>query len=192
MSSENYVCLKGRKFEKWIVLEDRGFWCLCRCACGTVDTVRRDRLLRGLSDSCGHCINPTVFPGEESYASGTALKGAENKPPKLQRRRRRRNTKSIIGQQFGKLKVIDEKQNEEGTTLCKCQCECGRIKVVRKCNLISGNTKTCGFHRRNKKIKKSADRIQKAINSADTSLEEIETLSNISFLLPKSMKKEKK
>lgn len=145
MSSENYVCLKGQKFEKWKVLEDRGFWCLCRCACGTVDTVRRDRLLRGLSNSCGHCINPTVSPGEESYASGTGLKGVENKPPKLQRRRRRRNTKSIIGQQFGKLTVIDEEQNEEGTTLCKCQCECGRIKVVRKGNLISGNTKHAVF-----------------------------------------------
>lgn len=138
--------LEGRHFGEWKVLEDRGFWCLCRCHCGTVDTVRRERLLRKLSENCGHCSSPTVCESGAKYVS-------ENDIPVIRirkKRRRRVNTQSILGQRFGMLKVIEEMRDDSGVSWCRCECECGNIKMVRRGNLTTGNTKTCGKHKRNK------------------------------------------
>lgn len=57
----------GQKFGKWEVLEYagrmyglsfRGY--RCRCECGNESVIPRDCLLRGLSKSCGHCIEPWI------------------------------------------------------------------------------------------------------------------------------------
>jgi hypothetical protein len=48
--------------------------------------------------------------------------------------------KNLKGKRFGRLLVIDSNYER----LCNCQCDCGNTKIVRRNNLISGNTKSCG------------------------------------------------
>lgn len=52
--------------------------------------------------------------------------------------------KSIIGQKFGLLTILNESKNEKGYWLCDCTCDCGSRKTVYKGNIISGKTKSCG------------------------------------------------
>jgi hypothetical protein len=59
---------------------------------------------------------------------------------------------SLIGQIFGKLKVIEEAppiRNSKGTSLVcwKCKCECGVIKILPAQQLIRKTTKSCGCSR---------------------------------------------
>jgi len=52
---------------------------------------------------------------------------------------------NIIGKQYGKLFVKSRSiQKTKNTTLWNCQCECGTEIIVRKTNLTSGHTKSCG------------------------------------------------
>lgn len=58
-----------------------------------------------------------------------------------------REKRKFIGERFGRLVVIGEVPIEERN--CKprlliCQCDCGNVTNVRACNLISGNTTSCG------------------------------------------------
>jgi hypothetical protein len=46
----------------------------------------------------------------------------------------------MIGQRFNRLLVV-EKQDK---IFYKCICDCGKDKVVRKYNLLNGNTRSCG------------------------------------------------
>lgn len=51
----------------------------------------------------------------------------------------------ITGQRFGRLVVIQYMgQDSKRKSLWKCQCDCGGVTIVPKCNLINGNTKSCG------------------------------------------------
>ena len=48
-------------------------------------------------------------------------------------------------EKYGKLKILEEVgRNNRGEILFKCLCECGSTKVVKKYNLTSGKTKSCG------------------------------------------------
>lgn len=54
----------------------------------------------------------------------------------------------IIGKKFGQLKVLEKTEiraNNNGEYKYKCECTCGKITFVRKSNLKSGNSKTCGY-----------------------------------------------
>jgi hypothetical protein len=64
----------------------------------------------------------------------------------------KRNVKTLVGQKFSNLVVI-EKHPEKGRNskwVCKCLI-CGRMAIVTRPNLLSGNTVDCGC-RRSKKI----------------------------------------
>jgi hypothetical protein len=54
----------------------------------------------------------------------------------------------LTGRVFGKLKVIERSanyiNNGRSYVMWKCECECKNVVVVRGCNLISGNTSSCG------------------------------------------------
>ena len=54
----------------------------------------------------------------------------------------------ITGQRFGKLIVIERVGTaQKGETLWKCKCDCGNEVVVRRTNLRTGHTRSCGcFH----------------------------------------------
>ena len=50
--------------------------------------------------------------------------------------------RSIIGQRFGRLIVIEEDVNRKGHVIC--QCDCGNVTIVSRHNLISEKTRSCG------------------------------------------------
>ena len=108
--------LKEQKFGKLIALErapkrnDRYTRWICQCECGNLVEVRTDYLRNGHTTSCG-CIKEKFF-----------------------------RELDLIGQQFGRLKVLDNLPGGKK----KCQCECGNIIEVETSNLTSGNTKSCG------------------------------------------------
>lgn len=62
-----------------------------------------------------------------------------------------RNT-DLTGQRFGRLTVIrKEGTNKQGSTWL-CKCDCGNEKVVSRCHLMTGDTKSCGcLQRENQK-----------------------------------------
>lgn len=61
--------------------------------------------------------------------------------------RRRKPIQDLEGRVFGRLTVLgvsDKTDRRCGAWKCKCRCLCGRIAVVRRSYLTSGNTKSCG------------------------------------------------
>lgn len=60
MSKE--IDITGKKFNRWVALKfshkdknNKHYW-LCQCECGTIKTVEKQSLIRGISHSCG-CYN---------------------------------------------------------------------------------------------------------------------------------------
>lgn len=54
----------------------------------------------------------------------------------------------LTGQRFGKLSVMDKIAPPKGRTLFVCLCDCGKQVTLNGSDLQSGNTKSCGCHRR--------------------------------------------
>lgn len=52
------------------------------------------------------------------------------------------------GKRFGRLTVIEMASLEGGQTMWLCRCDCGNTSIVRRSNLQSGNTKSCGCRER--------------------------------------------
>lgn len=102
----------------------------CDCDCGTKDViVTGDSLHCGDTKSCG-CLNT-----ETRSKLG------------------RSHLKDLVGQRFGQLVVLEEVPPEERTVdspAWKCQCDCGKITIVKGNNLYSGNTISCGHHQLSK------------------------------------------
>lgn len=57
---------------------------------------------------------------------------------------------NLIGQKFGRWKVIDEapSRNNNHTIYWLCQCECGTIREVRQQGLKSGKSQSCGCYKK--------------------------------------------
>lgn len=55
----------------------------------------------------------------------------------------------LVGYRYGRLVVVERASNDRhGETRWVCRCDCGEVAVVRRGNLRSGNTKSCGcLHR---------------------------------------------
>ena len=118
----------GQRFGRLVVLSlDKsahskpGKYYLCECDCGTKKVILGSSLRSGHTKSCG-CLQ------RESVAN-TGHK----------------NVKNLIGQRFGKLVVLNLTGfSETNKAIWHCKCDCGRETDVRACNLISGNTSSCG------------------------------------------------
>ena len=55
------------------------------------------------------------------------------------------NIKNEIGNKYGKLTVIEKKENNKfGTTRWLCKCDCGNLTVTNGLTLRNGKTKSCG------------------------------------------------
>ena len=50
----------------------------------------------------------------------------------------------LVGQNFGRLKVIGEAGAKSRHILWKCLCGCGNVNIARGASLRSGNTRSCG------------------------------------------------
>ena len=90
----------------------------CQCKCGNIVFVETNNLTSGNTKSCG------------CYQKERASKAS---------------FKSLVGQRFGKLIVLERVENNRFGHVCyKCQCDCGSITVVDANNLRNGNTNSCG------------------------------------------------
>lgn len=58
-------------------------------------------------------------------------------------------TKDLSGYKFDRLSVIKLSENSTyGKYLWLCKCICGNFTEIRSCDLLSGNTKSCGCYRK--------------------------------------------
>jgi hypothetical protein len=62
-----------------------------------------------------------------------------------------RKLRDLSGKVFGRLTVLrrgtdynGNKLTDNGETLWVCKCACGKRRTVRRSNLVSGATKSCG------------------------------------------------
>lgn len=62
---------------------------------------------------------------------------------------------NLIGNEYGRLLVIDRAENERSNhSRWVCQCKCGTIKEVSARHLLSGNTRSCGCYQQEMNIEK--------------------------------------
>ena len=111
--------LVGEKFGKLTVLEPTPpIYQTCKCDCGNVVVVETCNLTNGNTKSCG------------CYQKQRAVEA---------------NFKSLVGQRFGKLVVVERVNNNRFGNVCyKCKCDCGGETIVDSTNLKNGNTNSCG------------------------------------------------
>lgn len=109
----------GQRFGRLVAIQRLpGGKYLCQCDCGNTVEVETGNLSTGNTQSCG-CLQKERT-SEASF-------------------------KSLIGQHFGKLTVIERVENNRFGHVCyKCQCDCGGITIVDSTNLKNGNTNSCG------------------------------------------------
>lgn len=60
------------------------------------------------------------------------------------------NVRNLAGQKFGDLTAIMPSGSYRYSVVWTCRCECGKSKNVRSCDLVSGNTRSCGCMTRSK------------------------------------------
>ena len=61
----------------------------------------------------------------------------------------------MAGQRFDRLTVICFDHRDSGDSLWRCRCDCGNEVVVRRKNLLSGLTKSCGCLKREIGVEKA-------------------------------------
>jgi hypothetical protein len=110
--------IPGRRYGRLTALAeaDAMYW-ECRCDCGSLKTIYKHSIRRGLVKSCG-CLRR-----ETSRALGLALAVSVIRP----------------GDVFGRLTVL----SRAGQTYT-CRCQCGTITTVWKYSLLKGATRSCG------------------------------------------------
>jgi hypothetical protein len=123
MSRPNLRCRKtyiGQIFNKLKVLKERYLKnkrseVCCKCKCGTVRWFDKVKVTSGHTRSCGCAYKDMGIKYRKAY----------------------------VGKTFGYLVVIKERYIK-GLQQVYCKCKCGRHVWVKKNNLKSGNTKSCG------------------------------------------------
>lgn len=97
---------------------------LCKCICGNEKIVGMSQLRTGKTKSCG-CLNKEITS--------------------------QKNTRDLTGKRFGKLTVIGrskEKHQTQTKAIWQCKCDCGNTLDVLSTYLTSGDTTSCGCHRK--------------------------------------------
>ena len=123
---KKYKHLIGTKINGWTILniipsneKNNKTFALCKCQCGTVKDVLLSNIINGLSKNCG-C-------GRKNMLKET-------------------RTKSLVGQRFGKLVVLEmiEERNINGRIVYRCKCDCGNEVDVLGNSLTTHHTLSCG------------------------------------------------
>lgn len=144
--------------------------CIVQCDCGSPEkTVFRTCLVSGATRSCG-CISKAkdisgqrfgllvVLRMSERVKGGTAciVQCDCGSPEKVVYKGSlvsgstrscgcRNRLEDLIGQRFGRLVVLRQEKTVDGKNTCVVQCDCGSPeKVLRRGDLLSGHTKSCG------------------------------------------------
>ena len=163
------VDLTGQQIGEWEVLEYIGNKkYLCKCSCGITKEVLKVNLVNGSSTSCGHSKNNYGDLTGQQFGEWTVLEKAGYKWKcqcscskigfNMAKDLVSGRTKScghgynqftdISNQQFGLWKVLKYEGNQY--YICECSCENHTIAHIRKADLLSGATTSCGC---NKSIK---------------------------------------
>jgi len=122
----------GQKFGHFTVVKYLGKnnghikW-LCRCDCGTEKSVRISHLIDGNTVSCG-CHRRVV--GKRMAAEN----GISKQSPLRS------------GERFGRWIVIQKDQLAGNPIRYICRCDCGTIRSVNRCGLVTGQSKSCGCY----------------------------------------------
>jgi hypothetical protein len=108
----------GKSFGNWTLLslkpKDK---VECRCTCGKIKLVNYFTIIKGLSTNCG-CI-----------ASLNTSK---------------RCIRSLVGNQYGYLRVIKRDERYIKRLRWMCECKCGKLLTVRSNHLKNCNQNSCG------------------------------------------------
>ena len=167
--AENII---GKKFGHWTVLEYAGnkrYLCECDCENKTRKLQYRSNLVKGNTTSCGHDKNHYGDLTGKRFGDWLVLgkeKGGYRWICQCQCEKKKISfntaydlctgkTKScghgynefydISGQQFGLWKVLEYEGNQYYK--CECQCENKTISSIRKADLLSGATTSCGCNK---------------------------------------------
>lgn len=106
----------GQKFNMLTILEELPEGkALCMCDCGNINIVAKNKVVNGLTKSCG-C-----------------------------RRVEKIDCNDIVGRTFGRLTVLRCEGKIDSKYLYTCKCACGKIaKGIGRGNLIDKATQSCG------------------------------------------------
>lgn len=156
---------RNDKYTRWI----------CQCSCGQIVEVRTDYLTSGHTTSCGHIKDKYFYKLNLVGQKFGKLTVIEPVPPFSQKcicdcgtevvvetsnltshntqscgcyQKQRVNEecfKSLVGQRFGKLVVVERVVNNRFNHVCyRCKCDCGGGTIVDSTNLKNCNTNSCG------------------------------------------------
>ena len=155
--------LVGKQIGEWKVLSYEGNKrYLCQCSCGTKKLVLRTNLLNGSSKSCGHWHKTHGDLTGKKFGEWTVLRkvgynyecqcSCGKISIKTSNDLTSGKSKScghgynefndISGQTFGLWHVLEYLGNQH--YLCECSCENRTRASIRKADLISGLSKSCG------------------------------------------------
>lgn len=113
---EKRLQIANNKFGKLIVIsqymKNTQTYCICRCDCGSHIHVSAHHLMRNNTKSCG-CLRKSI-----------------------------RNNENYINKKFERLLVLEYHSGKNEQKKFLCQCDCGRIKIIKSCKL--GITQGCG------------------------------------------------
>lgn len=73
--------------------------------------------------------------------------------------------KSLVGQRFGRLLVLERKR-KNNTTYYKCQCDCGNTTITSHANLFSNSCKSCGCLQKELLVQRSTKPIDQVVATA--------------------------
>mgnify|MGYP003637685155 CR=1 FL=1 len=90
---------------------------LCKCDCGTERTVRKEKLLKRTTKSCG-CLRREIAA--------------------------KRTAQDLTGQSFSRLNVISQSHSLKGDVYWNCECICGNNITAATYHLNRGSVKSCG------------------------------------------------
>lgn len=168
--------LTAQRFGMWTVIgrgEDKGghtCW-RCRCECGTERIVQSADLLRGRSTGCGcsstgfrnlegrlfglwTVIGPSEKRGSQTYWYCRCRCGTEKwvNAGSLTSNRTKScgcdRIEDLVGKKFGYWIVVGSYERRSGHIYWPCRCRCGTERLVESGSLKSGQTQSCGCHKR--------------------------------------------
>lgn len=87
----------------------------CVCRCGNRKVADRSHLVKGSVRSCGCWRKTLLFADKQEH----------------------------IGKRYGNLVVLNVGTLEESSWWL-CRCDCGNEKRIKQCNVVTGNSTTCG------------------------------------------------